>query len=500
MTTAGSIRFAVLADPARLTGWQQRCVEEVRRIPGVTFVEGCASAQLQEQDLDFILTWIDPPPELLTGTRYGVWKYLCGDWTRYRGGPAGFWEVYDGDSVSAAMLVRLTRDPDAVVVLREGYLRTNIRSAVKNKRALEDRCVRWAAQLVEDIRNQVLRRFTAEPLRSSAAARGTPSAVQRLRYRCKITSRLAVAAWSDLFRHEQWNIGIVEQPIGEFLGQRVRSPTRWFADPPGGEIVADPFGVLRDGHLTVLCEYLTFADNRGVIVAMEPNSKTPERRIPVAIGPTPPVHLSYPQLLQIEGRTFCVPETHEARELALYELARFPDRWHRIAPLLTDTVVVDATVFAYGGLWWIAGSEDAPKGANCELHLWHAEQLTGPWRAHIGNPVKVDVRSARPGGTLFTHDGVLYRPAQDCSRTYGGRIVVNRVTTLTPTEFAEEFAAAVEPDASGPYPFGLHTLSAVGNVTLIDGKRIRFEPAQFARTLRSWLNKLLGRFRAPTPV
>ena len=493
MTTAAPIRFAILADPATLETWQRRCFEELRRVPDVVFVEETVSSRLQGQNLDFILSWTDPPPDLLAAARYGVWKYQFGDWTHYRGGPAGFWEVHDKCSVSAAMLVRLTDDRDAVVVLREGYLRTNPLSAAKNRRQLQECCARWAVQLAADIRNGVLSRFAAEPRRTSATVRAAPSAAQRLQHRCKIISRMAAVAWRDLFRHEQWNIGVVEQPITEFLERGTRAATRWFPEPLPGEILADPFGVVRDGHLTVLCEYLRFDDNRGVIVAMEPDSATPSRRLPVEIGPTPPVHLSYPQMLQIEGRTFCAPETHEARELALYELERFPDRWQKIATLLTDTVVVDATVFEHGGLWWIAGSEAAPKGANCELHLWHAQELTGPWQAHPGNPVKVDVRSARPGGTVFSRDGVLYRPGQDCSRTYGGRIVINRVTTLTPTAFAEELAAAVDPEAAGPYPRGLHTLSAVGNVTLIDGKRIRFEPAQFARTLRSWLNTLRKR-------
>src|SRR5213596_456309 len=55
----------------------------------------------------------------------------------------------------------------------------------------------------------------------------------------------------------------------------------------------------------------------------------------------------------------------------------------------------------------------------------------GPWRPHPGNPVKVDVRSSRPAGGPFLFGGNLYRPAQDCSRTYGGGITINRVTHLS---------------------------------------------------------------------
>ena len=87
------------------------------------------------------------------------------------------------------------------------------------------------------------------------------------------------------------------------------------------------------------------------------------------------------------------------------------------------------------------------------------------------NPVKCDLRSSRPAGPLFAHEGALYRPAQDGSITYGGAVAVNRVVTLTPTEFAEETINVLRPEPSGPFPHGLHTLTGVGGVTLVDGKR-----------------------------
>jgi hypothetical protein len=127
------------------------------------------------------------------------------------------------------------------------------------------------------------------------------------------------------------------------------------------------------------------------------------------------------------------------------------------------------------------------KGANSELHLWFAEALEGPWTVHPGNPVKIDVRSARPAGSPFYIDGVLYRPAQDCSSTYGARVMINRVLELTRTGFREEVAAAVNPDPKGKYPAGLHTLSAMGERTLVDGKRSVFSAAEFFRVLAHYL-------------
>jgi hypothetical protein len=73
----------------------------------------------------------------------------------------------------------------------------------------------------------------------------------------------------------------------------------------------------------------------------------------------------------------------------------------------------------------------------------------------------------------FEVEGRLFRPAQDCSRRYGEAVVINRVDVLTPEAYFETPVARIAPDPAGPYPHGLHTVSAAGEWTLIDGKRER---------------------------
>jgi hypothetical protein len=188
--------------------------------------------------------------------------------------------------------------------------------------------------------------------------------------------------------------------------------------------------------------------------------------------------MSYPYLLQYKGEIYCIPETHQAGEISLYKAQEFPYRWTKVTSLVSNFAGVDSTVFQYENRWWLA-CVDQHTGPYDKLFIWHAPDLCGPWRAHEANPVKTDPHSSRPAGTPFAHDGYLYRPSQDCSRAFGGRIVLNRMLKLTPTEFKEEQAAVVEPDSSGPYPDGTHTLSSVGNVTLIDGDRLPFMKRRF---------------------
>ncbi len=283
-----------------------------------------------------------------------------------------------------------------------------------------------------------------------------------------------------LFRHDVWNIGIVDAPIHTFLTPGVRPPVRWLAEPPRGSFLADPFMIETDDGPVILAEGFSYADGKGYIAAL---ASTPEG----GFGPptpiiTEPVHLSYPYVVRHAGRIFCIPESGTARAVHCYEATAFPYQWERRATLIEGFAALDATIFRHEGRWWLLCSEqDGTPGTT--LHAWYAADLLGPWTPHAANPVKRDLGSSRPAGTPFVHEGDLYRPAQDSTRTYGGAVVINRILRLTPTTFAEEPVTTVAPYADSPYRYGLHTLSACGRFTVIDGKRHRFIPREFRRVL-----------------
>lgn len=95
-----------------------------------------------------------------------------------------------------------------------------------------------------------------------------------------------------------------------------------------------------------------------------------------------------------------------------------------------DVAMTDPTLMRRDGLHWVSYT-NTDVGAHGNLRLMLAESLTGPWRKHPGNPVKIDIRSSRPGSTPSHVDSRRYRPAQDRLRAYGGALVINAVRTCT---------------------------------------------------------------------
>ena len=289
----------------------------------------------------------------------------------------------------------------------------------------------------------------------------------------------ARTAYQEYFRHRQWSIGLAQAPIHRFLEPDFRPRVEWIQAPGHDEYLADPFGVVHAGRLHALCEKFDRRTQRGSLQAFPWPGAGGKPHLQ-SVLPLP-VHASYPCLIEQDGNVYCIPETCLAGEVTLYKADAFPARWSKVATLLTGFPGVDSTVVPFDGHWWLFCTEaTAP---DRRLFVWHAERLEGPWQPHAKNPVLDSPMSARPAGTPFAWNGTLYRPAQDCSETYGGRVAINQVDVLSPEAYREHVVSFVGPDPDGPYPLGLHTLSSAGGRTLLDGFRNVFSPSAFQQRL-----------------
>ncbi len=201
-------------------------------------------------------------------------------------------------------------------------------------------------------------------------------------------------------------------------------------------------------------------------------------------------HLSYPFPFFDGNRQYLICESWEAGGLFLW---RNDGAWKLIGKI-SDRPAVDATIWRGADCWWlfcgIAGDRE-----NERLHIFFADRPEGPWYAHPGNPVKSDNATSRPAGPLFACEEMVIRPAQDCSRAYGGAISLNVVTTLNRTTYHEYAWRKLEPDSR--YPGGLHTICQAGSLTIIDGKRWDAHPFDIARRLITPVQRHIRRRRMP---
>jgi hypothetical protein len=373
--------------------------------------------------------------------------------------------VHTGEAVTRAALVRLGSGAALGIGLRRATLRTVPWSYLRNRAGVLRQCEDWPAEVAGALAAGTAGSGPAEPLAPVRA--GAPSDWRLCVHALRASSRFFRELARRLLFVDVWNVGLVESPVHAFLRPGFEPDITWLPAAGHRRLSADPFALARDGRLHVLYESLEFARGKGVLVAREWAAD--------GIGPehpalSRPFHMSYPFLLEYGTDVYCIPETSEAGEVALYRSERFPDRWVKAATLIEGFAGIDSTLVRRDERWWCFTTQKGDAHAS-KLQLFHANDLFGPWIPHGRNPVKVDVRSARGAGTPFVHEGDLYRPAQDYSLKIEGRITINRVVALDPERFEEEIVATVGPFANGPFPDKTHTLCAVGDWTLVDGCR-----------------------------
>jgi hypothetical protein len=241
--------------------------------------------------------------------------------------------------------------------------------------------------------------------------------------------------------------------------------------PPPGRFYADPFLFQREGRRFVFFEDYDWSHGRAVICYLEIDERGAHSAPRIALRQD--CHLSYPFVFADGDDVYMLPETAGHRTVELYRAARFPDEWTLDRVLLRDVAAADPTLLRHDGRLWLFVAIDVDGGrAIDELFLFSSDSLAGEWTPHPMNPVVSDVRRARPAGRIFTRDGKLIRPAQDCSHAYGWRLVFNRIETLTATEYREQPVGAIEPvPASGN--LRTHSYDSDGEYEVVDGFRFR---------------------------
>lgn len=401
------------------------------------------------------------------------------------GAPLGVWSFRLGASDDAALpfareIARGDETFEIALVRRFGERRERLRTGrfgvtawyASTLRLALGEAARWPSVLLAALRAGA--HLEAED-GDLATARAPLTPLERVRFAAALTKRLGGLVGDTFTEVVEWNVGFAPGGPRKLLSDEPLQ-VRWLPQPRALSFIADPFVIEREGVRALLVEDFDYGRNRGVIDALvlDDAGEVVKRLRALEL----PTHLSYPYPVEFDGELYIVPENCAAKEVALYRCVRFPDRWERERAVLPFDAV-DTTVFAHGGRWWALCTRWS-HGSTLALHAFHAESPRGPWAPHALNPIVVDVTRARPAGQPFVVDGVLYRPGQDCSRSYGGGIVISRVDELTPDAYRETEVRRRDGREFGRYAGGTHHVSFSRDLIVVDGKRVYRDPRKLA--------------------
>jgi hypothetical protein len=170
--------------------------------PKVPFLGPRSSETITEADLsyvrgfhlDFFVHFGNAPVDagLQQAASYGAWMFLFGD-DQGRSGPPAFWEVFHAEPETAVRLQRMTQEPDLVVILQKGSIKTIAHSYADTLDRVRLSVTDWPASVAAAIQRGDESALERPPVRYVQPPWRGPSSID------------TAALWWRLFRRRRGN-------------------------------------------------------------------------------------------------------------------------------------------------------------------------------------------------------------------------------------------------------------------------------------------------------
>lgn len=397
-----------------------------------------------------------------------ILSYHHGDPRRFRGRPAGFYELLEGQQAIGQVIQILSNRLDAGKIVafaetkvhRHSYRKTMGEAYGASPLLLPQalRAVAEGTTLPIDPQGMVYRLPATSTVLRFAMQRGLAKA-----------RRLAYGA----FVEKVWQVAEapVQQPATLQL-DAFPAPESWrtVERPAGYRFLADPFphpdgGILVEALRSSGLGEILHISNRGCRIVLGGKG-----------------HYSYPATLAVDGTRYLIPEVSEWSGPRIFGFDEGGVRDIGALELPGSPRLVDPTLFERNGMIYLFANVAAETSS--VLRLWTAGSLFESFVEHPASPIRISPSGSRMGGSIIETDGNLYRIGQDLRSGYGDGILLFRIDELSPDGFQESFVDELRfSDCHGP-----HTFNLTGHSILFDYYQERFSVTAGLRRLRSRLS------------
>lgn len=395
---------------------------------------------------------------ILTACKFGILSIHCGDYFRYRGCPEGFWEVLRGSDTTGFVVYKLTENLDAGVVYFHGLMETK-GSWLLNQANIYSTSLHYFKEFLKKL---VITQQLPSPLPElpySRTPHKIPDIVHIIRY---AWMRLKNRAKNSVKSRSVWNVAFVHTHWRDAsLYNSIRLP----ALP--GKGLADPFVYSKDGKDYCFVEEIDETLAKGSIVVYE-LFRTSAIRLGTILNEN--FHLSFPYIFEYDGQLLMLPESHQNKDIRVYECVCFPLQWKLKHIIMNNISAVDTLLFPKDNKWWLLTSTNQSNdvGNFYEMVIFSADSpFSKEWTPHSLNPVYVDASRARNGG-FFQSENKLYRVSQAQGiDNYGKSATINEIIDLTDKSFREVEIVKILPYFKKDIK-GTHHFHTNGSTTVFD--------------------------------
>lgn len=410
--------------------------------------------------------------EILDCAKHGILSFHHADNRINRGGPAGFWEVFDKSPTTGFVIQQLTEELDGGNVVARGHFPTQNYFTFNNA-ALMTRSNYYLQKLLIGVANTRHLPTPERHLPYYNRLYKTPTIYEQMLYVGKLLQRKGYSLINSrlLGKKQLWGVAFQNRRWEDSVLWRGREIT-----PIPNHFIADPFVIENDGSHYCMVEEYDFTKQKAHISAYRLENNESER-IGIAIEES--FHMSFPYLFRFNGDIYMAPETCEDKSIRIYRAVDFPLKWEFAKKIMVDITAVDSMIFEHDGLWWLFTNLSLSSVDNevcSELSIFFADNpLSDTWIPHPLNPIYINPEKARNGGILFKGESIYRVNQRQGFNQYGQGFEINEIVHLDRQSYRENAICSIEPGFFNNLR-GTHHMNCNGEYTVYDFVRFTRKP------------------------
>jgi hypothetical protein len=434
-------------------GWQSIPVETLANLESIK----------PDVILKFGMNLLKDPDQI--PSKFGVLSFHHGDPTKFRGRPAGFYELLQNQSTIGVIVQRICNSLDAGEIYASGSFRCTSHSYKKTLENAYGNGRYLLSKALSNIESPIKPQIVG-PLYTIPNNRTT------LKFVFFLLTRKINWLLNSAFTQKRWMVST--SPISPevfFENYDLLAGRREIPIPTDVNFIADPF-ILSDG--TIICEMTKKSSITGQLAIIR------EDRIEAIQSGShlSGKHTSFPFPFENDGSHFLLPEMASVGSQSVFRIGPNHDLTFVQTLLgLEGERLIDPVLIFKDDTWWLFAGR---LGSESDLlFLWTSNSLMNEFKEHQASPIVANSNFARNGGAIYYHNGNHYRIAQDGTGKYGDGISVMLINQLSHSIYEEELVTRIK----FPNMFGPHTLN-------FDAKRLVYDHYGEKFNLLSWLIKL----------
>lgn len=404
--------------------------------------------------------------KILTASKLGFISFHHGDNRWNRGGPAGFWEVYQQRATTGFIIQMLTNKLDGGHVVFRGAVTTK-RTYIENIQHTYAESNPYLSHTILGLLRGEIEMAFEPKVPFDQPVYLTPSLWKTAGYVLRTFGMFGREFVSKriLGREPRWSVGYCQESWREANLAKMK-----VIKNPRNRYFADPFVVTRNDRTFIFVEDYSYKAHKGTISCVVIDRDNSTKIIENVLEED--FHLSFPYVFEHEGDCYMIPESANARSIRLYRCTNFPNEWEYEMELMSNVAAVDTLVIPYNGKWFLLSNInrfDTSDYYLSQLDVFVSDQLkTTNWRRLGYNHAVFDPEIGRNGGVLYDDDGTVYRVRQAQGfNTYGVGLSIAKITKLSSQEFEENNICSIAPTFKKRI-VGTHHMHSHGGVTAID--------------------------------